>query len=155
MDADDYISMYVQMVSCGAGAATSTDAQNFTSLSAYKLATPQSLAMVDYVGTDAVGVNKLQSATINCDAGSAITSQDGSWIASVGNISTGVCSITITTSKFNSAPRCWAEIKGSNLDEKAKADGTSATNINLYGVKPSDGSALTSFDAEVFCKGNR
>lgn len=51
------------------------------------------------------GVTGVEVANINCDSGSAITSQQGSWLTSVGNISGGQCVITLNGS-YSATPYC-------------------------------------------------
>jgi hypothetical protein len=49
---------------------------------------------------------KVGTANINCDAGSAITTNEDSMISTVGNISGGACAITFTGSYFSDTPIC-------------------------------------------------
>ncbi len=113
--------------------------------------------LVNSVVNPRAGVTKTLSATLNCDASSAITSQDGSvteGVASIGNISSGVCAVTFA-GMWSAAGRCNADIKGSTLDSAARMDVTGATTGNLYCTQPSDGSALTACDVDIDCKGPR
>lgn len=111
--------------------------------------------ILNNVESSASGGVNLASADLNCDAGSAITGQDGSWVSSIGNISSGVCAVTLNSGSFGSTPNCSCSLQGSTLDEIARVDATSATNVNLYGIKPSDGTALASFDCELICVGDK
>jgi hypothetical protein len=113
--------------------------------------------LVNSVTSSYAGVKKNISATLNCDAGSAITSQDGTvtvGVAAIGNISTGVCAITMA-GMGSTTPRCRSNILGTALDSIAHVNPTSATAVNLYCTKPSDGSALASCDVDVFCDYNQ
>jgi hypothetical protein len=129
-----------------------TDANNSAEVGIIPLT--QSMPMpqiLNNVESAASGGIKTMSATLNCDAGSAITSQDGSWVSAIGNISSGVCAVTISSGTSNT-PRCWCEGTGTTKDVNCRANATSSTNVNLYMVKPSDGSDLTSLDASLQCE---
>ena len=47
-------------------------------------------------------------AQIDCDGGSSITTNPGSWVSSVGNISGGACTVSFTSGVFANAPVCVA-----------------------------------------------
>jgi hypothetical protein len=97
------------------------------------------------------GALRMEAANINCDAGSAITSQFGSWVSSVANISSGQCDITIASGVFSSAPYCWAQPQSRVICRTGVASTTSA-NINCM----SDAAVnSTTFDAYFICVGPR
>lgn len=60
------------------------------------------------VTSQSTGLERIERAKLNCDSGSAITSQSGSWLSSIGNISGGACSLTIASGIFSAAPTCTA-----------------------------------------------
>jgi len=97
------------------------------------------------------------TATLNCDSGSAITSQDGSTIfgvASIGNVASGSCAVTFA-GIFSATPRCQANALGTTKDVRCQLNPTSSTAATLYITKPSDGTDLTAADCDVFCSGNK
>jgi len=115
--------------------------------------------LVGSVLSNSSGATKTISATLNCDAGSTITSQSGTTsdgIATINNISSGVCAGTFASGTFSATPySCNADIKGSTLDSDARIDATSATAFNLYCITPSTGAAAASCDVTVSCSGPR
>lgn len=105
------------------------------------------------------GSTKVLDAVLNCDAGSVITNQTGTTaegVATIGNISTGVCAGTFAGMwSSTTGLGCTASLKGSTLDEDARIDATTATAFNLYCFKPSTGAALTTCDVQIHCWGPR
>lgn len=97
-----------------------------------------------------------ESARINCDGGSAINGQEGSWISSVGNISAGGCAVTIASGVFSDIPTCNLTFYGGGASAHSfSANPTSATNVNAYGYNNSTGSNSTGYDAHMICRGYR
>ena len=101
------------------------------------------------------GVTSTEAAHINCDASSAVLSQHGSWVSSVGNVASGACAVTITTGIFSSTPYCWAIMNDS---------GFAATNYSLVVIPASStsvsfdcyaGGDCTDFDVSLFCMGSK
>lgn len=141
------------------GGSTSCNVQNELASSNFEMGIipiSQSFPMpqiVNSVSSDNVGQVKHNTATLNCDSGSAITSQDGSWISSIGNVSGGACAVTIATGAFSSTPRCYANALGTTKDVRCQLNPTSATAATLYITKPSDGSDLSAADCDIFCSG--
>jgi hypothetical protein len=115
--------------------------------------------LVGSVASNSPGSTKQLSAILNCDAGSTITSQSGTTsdgVATIGNISTGVCAGTFAGMWSGTAGlSCVANAKGSTLDQNARIDATSAAAFNLYCITPSTGAAAASCDASVICTGPR
>lgn len=61
----------------------------------------------------------------------------------------------LASGTFDSTPNCSCSKQGATLDEDARADATTTTNVNLYGIVSSTGLALTSFDCELICVGGK
>lgn len=72
----------------------------------------------------------IQAAVLTCNNPSAIVSQTGSWVSSIGTISTGVCAVTI--SGFNATPWCVTSWNGTGASVQFSANPTSSTAISLY-----------------------
>lgn len=108
--------------------------------------------LVNSVLNTSSGVTRIEAAKLNCDAAAAITSQHGSWISSIGNISSGTCSITITSGTFSSTPYCWAQWDTGGSNTIVGAFASSATAAAVFGGTDA-GAADTAFDAQFFCVG--
>ncbi|RTL05228.1 hypothetical protein EKK58_08755 [Candidatus Dependentiae bacterium] len=93
---------------------------------------------------------RILSANLNCDSGSAITSQLGSWVSSIGNISSGGCAITLNSGVFSAAPYCTATATGSA--RILRFTSTSGTSIAMNCIDDS-GTLCTSFDFFITCMG--
>jgi len=111
--------------------------------------------ILNMVTTSSNGGLRINSATLNCDSGSSITSQDGTWISAIGNISSGACAVTVTSGIFTTTPRCFANAIGTTKDVRCQLNPTSTTAFTLYATKPSDGSDLTTVDCDVYCIGGK
>lgn len=109
--------------------------------------------LVGSVTNSSTGLTRVETASINCDASSAINLQNGSWVSSVGNISSGQCAVTIAAGLFSSAPVCMASWTSSG-GTVVYAAATSATNVNVGAVTLA-GAASTGFDANIQCTGPR
>lgn len=64
--------------------------------------------LVGGVTSNTSGQERIERATISCSSSASITSQSGSWISSIGNISSGKCSLTIGSGIFSATPTCTA-----------------------------------------------
>jgi hypothetical protein len=96
---------------------------------------------------------RIASANLNCDSGSAITSQDDTWISSIGNVASGACAVTIASGIFSATPNCFANGLGTTKDVRCQINATSTTAATLYITKPSDGTDLTAADCNIYCVG--
>lgn len=109
--------------------------------------------LVNSVVTDYSGVIEQNVANIDCDGASSITSQLGTWVSSVGNISAGQCSITLVSGIFSSAPYCFAtELLSGAAPRALSMTNTSATALTIDCVG-NTGSDCTDFDANITCIG--
>jgi len=96
---------------------------------------------------------RIAGANLNCDSGSAITSQDDTWISSIGNVASGACAVTIASGIFSATPNCFANGLGTTKDVRCQINATSTTAATLYITKPSDGTDLTAADCNIICVG--
>jgi hypothetical protein len=95
------------------------------------MATPY---LVNSVTNTANGVTGIEAAKLNCDAGSSIMSQQGTWVSSIGNISGGACAVTLTTGTFSATPYCTATpatAGGYSTGLELNVDATSATAVSV------------------------
>lgn len=72
----------------------------------------QQAILANSVSTGTVNGDKIGGAQLNCDSASSILRSRQSMIASIGNISSGVCSVTLTSGYFSAAPDCSASWNG-------------------------------------------
>lgn len=109
--------------------------------------------LVNSVVTDYSGVVEQNVASIDCDGASSVNSQLGSWVSSVGNISAGQCSITLSAGAFSSTPYCFAtELLSGSAPRALSMTNTSATALTIDCVGDT-GSDCSDFDANIFCIG--
>lgn len=91
-------------------------------------------------------------ATLNCDGSSAITSQEGSWVSSIGNISSGACTVNFVSGTFSAAPRCQAT---SLTASSILFSGTASTSSVSIGCRTDAGANCTAVDFNLECVGQR
>lgn len=109
--------------------------------------------LVNSVINSSTGITRVEASNINCDASSAITSQHGSWVSSVGNVSGGACAVTLTTGTFSAAPYCLVEITGAistGLETSVTASSATAVSVDC---EDDASNACTSYDFNLFCIG--
>lgn len=99
------------------------------------------------VTSNSSGLERVESAEINCDASSAITSQSGTWLTAVGNRSGAGCALTIAGGIFSTLRACEVTVKAATV-QATSASIASATSATIYG-------ASADYDAYVTCKGAR
>jgi len=105
-------------------------------------------------------VTKIGIADLNCDGSSTEVSDPDGMVASIGNISSGACVVTLTTGYFSATPICVVteETTGTTL-RTLRLDLTSATSINIRGREGSTSSSATtvqdstSFNPVLLCVG--
>lgn len=105
------------------------------------------------VVTSSSGVLGFETAKINCDAGSAVTEQNGTWISSIGNISSGACAITIATGVFRSTPTCFTTNNDTN-GLRISTVPASATSVSVPCLTGA-GANCSAYDASFMCVGPR
>lgn len=113
--------------------------------------------LVGSVTSNSSGVLKEIIANLNCDAGSAITSQTGSTsngVASIGNVSGGACAVTLASGTFSTTPYCWvtpnAAFASVGLILSAAASSSTAVSVDC---EDDASGACTSYDFNLLCKG--
>lgn len=114
--------------------------------------TPQT---INSVVNTATGVTRVEAARLNCDSASTIIAQQGSWIASIGNVSGGACAVTITTGIFSAAPYCTVtEETGASADPLNIGFTTAPTTTALsVDAANNAGTDSVAFDFDVICVG--
>jgi len=111
------------------------------------------------VTTSSQGVEKVNRARLTCGASSSINWQSGTWISSIGNVSSGTCAVTIATGVFPNAQYACSFIReGSNAANlnTVEISGKSATGFNMLQINQAAGT--TAADAgpvewDVICMG--
>ena len=108
------------------------------------------------VTSSSTGAVRSEVANINCDAGSAITSQLGSWVSSIGNISGGACTVTLSSGAFSAAPYCVATPNAAFASTGLilSAASASATSVSVDCEDDASG-ACSAFDANLLCFGSK
>ncbi len=101
-------------------------------------------------------VIKIGAAEVNCDGSSSLVSNADSMVSTVGNISSGTCSITLTTGYFSSTPVCVGSWNNTGSLQSILTRATSATALTMYSASVSAGSVINSsaYDANIICIGN-
>ncbi len=89
-------------------------------------------------------------ARIACSSSSAIVSQVNNLVASVGNISSGACTVTLTSGLFSTTPLC--VISGTSL-AIISADPTSSTSVNTDCDQVAGLAPCTAYVATLQCSG--
>lgn len=96
---------------------------------------------------------RIEAANLNCDSSSAITSQIGSWITSIGNISSGACAVVITGGIFSAAPYCtFGPLTTAPIHLWFSS--VSSTGFTMT-AQDTTGSNKTIFDSYIVCMGAR
>lgn len=101
------------------------------------------------------GTARTEVAKINCDSGSAIMSQLGSWVTSVGNVASGACAITLTSGIFSSTPYCFATMNDSDFGATAFSLVTTPSSATAVSVDCYAGGDCTNYDFNIQCTGPR
>lgn len=140
----------------GAATINSSDENNFNwTIVAIDQQIPAPL-LVNSVVNSSGGVTTVEVAKLNCDGASAITSQLGSWVASIGNIASGACAVTLS-SRFSATPYCTATSAttgGISAGLILNVDATSSTAVSID-CEDDASSACTAFDFILTCVGQK
>lgn len=111
--------------------------------------------LVNSVNNTSTGVTGVEVAKLNCDAGSAIMSQHGSWVSSIGNVSGGACAVTLAAGAFSATPYCTATSAtagGISTGLELNVDATSATAVSVD-CEDDASTACSAFDFILHCVG--
>ena len=117
--------------------------------------------LVGGVTSNTSGMERVERATIVCSGSSSITSQSGAWLTSVGNVSSGVCSITIPSGIFSASPSCTVAHNASDASVVSMNQllVNSATSLSYTCRYLNSGSSTvnncTSASANIICMGAR
>lgn len=92
---------------------------------------------------------------LNCDSSSSIVRQEGSWVSSIGNVSSSACTVTIATGAFSATPYCWGQktTTGPN-DYITRVTATSATSVIITCEDDASG-GCSAIDFILFCIGTK
>lgn len=95
-----------------------------------------------------------ETAIVTCSSSSGIDRQLGTWVSSVGNISSGACSITVNG--FGGTPYCDVNGWGTGISNvTVRAFCSSSTACEVSGYNTATGVAATAFTAKFSCKAQR
>lgn len=111
--------------------------------------------LVGSVTSNSSGLERIERADLNCDAGSAITSQSGSWVSSIGNVSGGACAVTLAAGMFSAAPSC--VVSGQQTGSTPliiNASIASSTSVTIDCATDA-AAACTGYDVSLICAGPR
>jgi hypothetical protein len=114
---------------------------------------PDEIATVFGQQTTLTRANKNQLvANINCSATSSITRDDDDFLASVGNISTGKCTVNFESGVFNSIPTCHAGVKDDTTNLVSLTISSETTTSAVIECLNNSGStACTAINAKLVC----
>lgn len=90
---------------------------------------------------------------LNCDSASAITTQFGDLISSIGNISAGACAVTFTANACTTAPVCNVTVETEASSDPIILGLTAAPTTSGFSTDASDnaGTDSTAYDFEFMC----
>ena len=117
--------------------------------------------LVGSVTSNTNSSERVERATVRCFSTSSISSQSGSWISSIGNISSGTCALTIASGIFSATPTCTASQNAINSGylSAAFAYAASSTSITVGERFITGGSATVTNTTDeyinVICMGPR
>lgn len=117
--------------------------------------------LVGSVTSNSIGAERIERANITCSSSSAVNSQSGAWLTSVGNVSSGKCTVTLALSFSSTAYDCHFTRNGtavasiSSVSINNKANGS----FDMYMANVSSGSSTiaagTSESFDLVCMGPR
>lgn len=119
-----------------------TNASNITPYTANPLLTTDILT----------GQMVLNATSIHC-AGSSSVSQTGDWISSIGNITSGVCTVSVRAGVFSISPHCTGNPDQTNGNALVQVTVDSATSIRMH--CSASGSNCSNWDGQLICVGQR
>lgn len=101
-------------------------------------------------------VERSERAKLFCSGSSSITSQSGSWVSSIGNVSAGACVITAASGVFSATPSCVtvASDVASGDPVVFSLNVASATSMTVD-CSSLGGTDCTSYVVDVICRGPR
>ncbi len=115
--------------------------------------------IVNGLNTNSSGSYKVIGARLNCDSSSSITSQSGTTsngVASIGNIASAVCTVTLATGTFSAQPYCNFSFSTSGTaNTTIRTSANSATSVAIEAHVGSTGADATTFDGDLVCVGPR
>lgn len=134
--------------------ASTNEGQRAIRWSAKPVSQQQQAILANSVSTQVTNGLKVESFSFTCSGSSSITTQFGTWISTIGNISGGNCAVTFSGSPFSSAPQCQAtwSSSGSNAIIYTFSETTSGFSV---GALTDTGAAAASFTGKVMCVGPR
>lgn len=97
--------------------------------------------------------HRIETATVNCSSSSTFT-EDGNWVTSVSNISSGACTINFDPGVFSQSPKCTASRTSAFGSPTSFAvTGATTSSVVIDCAFSSSGSACLSIEYDLFCKG--
>jgi microcystin-dependent protein len=146
-------------VSINGGGDTETAPANIGMLACiWNTSTPAPL-LVGSVTSNSAGMERHERATFLCSGSSAVNSQSGTWISSIGNVSSGACTLNITSGIFSGTPSC---IAGITEDPGATMEAAAITSVSSSSVvvkckSQSSGTTAncTGYTGSIQCTGPR
>jgi hypothetical protein len=100
--------------------------------------------------------DKIARATVTCSSSSSIGAQGGTWISSIGNISSGACAITFSGTPFSTTGyACTVSTSLSNTLYSVAVQSKTTSGFTIEGKFNSSGTtaSLTSYTADLICMG--
>ena len=95
---------------------------------------------------------RTEYALIHCATSSSITTQSGSWLASITNESSGQCNINFSGSKFSAQPVCFIQSQGQQYYFYSNVT-TSQFQMQAYNETTNANLGTTAWDGNVMCIG--
>lgn len=108
----------------------------------------------NYLGVHQSDCRTTRSATVTCSSSSSIDRQSGNWISSIGNISAGLCNITVASGVFTNYQNCVGSGNFSNITGPMSITlgVASATSLSVDCYSNAD---CSTYSAAIVCEGPR
>ena len=115
----------------------------------------QSPILIGSVSSNSAGPERIERAYIANNGTCTISSQTGSWLSSVSRVSTGSCSLTISTGMFSATPVCiCSNAIGANRGCNASTSSATAASFQTW-TAGGAANTLADQDATIICMGPR
>jgi len=112
--------------------------------------------IVNSISSNGAGPWRHEAGKITCSGSSSVVSQTGTWISSIGNVSSGNCAITFSAGAFSSTPICTvAPYYNSENDLIITIATPTSSGLTTKCYDVSAAGQCSSYEANLICMGAR
>ena len=112
--------------------------------------------IVNSVSSNTTGQERIERARVTCaSSGSTAAAQSGSWISSVSNGTTGVCTVNITAGIFTAEPACTCTVIGAASTSASHCMITSTPSTSALALSRVRAGSAENGDVDINCMGPR